>query len=406
MASGTAKVRAPSGLNVRKGAGTNYAKIGCLSNGTQISYLSETDGWLQINYNGSMGYVSKQYTTITSASSDGGNSGGGNAGGSDAGNASGSIKVTCDVLNVRRGAGTGYGIVGTLKRNQVVSYSAQSGGWYKIDYNGQEGWVIGTYVAKTNDNATPSDGGATQAPASAAITMYVTADCLNVRTGPGTGYGRVGSLTRGAEISVVDSSNGWHKIKYGSGTAWVSGTYTSKEKPSSGDTGGGGGGGGAISTNGVPLYAQGDPRWGKNYMGRSGCTIHQIGCAMTSTTMTLNKISGRSFTPGDMNSYLNNNGGYTSGGGIYWATAAKYVNRAYTGRNYSQAVVNDELNSGRPVVISVKSDGHWVCVAGRNADGSFIIHDPAGGVKRTGYWNSNHIKVDGYTSGYSIRTFA
>ena len=67
MAEGKAKVKASSGLNVRKGAGTNYAKIGSLTNGTTVSYSSEVNGWLQINYNGKTGYICKNYTTITSA---------------------------------------------------------------------------------------------------------------------------------------------------------------------------------------------------------------------------------------------------------------------------------------------------------------------------------------------------
>ncbi len=68
MAEGKAKVKASS-LNVRKGAGTNYAKIGSLANGTTVSYSGETNGWLKINYNGKTGYISKNYTTITSAAS-------------------------------------------------------------------------------------------------------------------------------------------------------------------------------------------------------------------------------------------------------------------------------------------------------------------------------------------------
>lgn len=80
MAEGKAKVIASS-LNVRKGAGTNYAKIGSLSNGTTISYSGETNGWLQINYNGKTGYISKNYTTITSAASGGTSAAATNSGG-------------------------------------------------------------------------------------------------------------------------------------------------------------------------------------------------------------------------------------------------------------------------------------------------------------------------------------
>ena len=127
---------------------------------------------------------------------------------------------------------------------------------------------------------------------------------------------------------------------------------------------------------------------------------------MTSTTMALNKTSGKSFTPKDMNTYLNGHGGYTDGGAIYWGKAAEYVSKAYTGKAYTKANVDGELNAGRPVVISVKSGGHWVCVAGRQADGSYIIHDPAGGKVLNAKWNNSYIKVDGYAAGSHLRTFA
>ena len=63
MAEGKAKVKASAGLNVRKGAGTNYAKLGALTNGTTVTYYGEKDGWLQIKYNNQTAYISKQYTT-------------------------------------------------------------------------------------------------------------------------------------------------------------------------------------------------------------------------------------------------------------------------------------------------------------------------------------------------------
>ena len=69
--------------------------------------------------------------------------------------AGGTIVVNCDLLNVRRGAGTGWGVLGTLKRNdtkKVVDSKKEQNStnlWYRIDYEGKEGWVVGTYVKFT-----------------------------------------------------------------------------------------------------------------------------------------------------------------------------------------------------------------------------------------------------------------
>ena len=72
MSSGTATVTASS-LNVRKGAGTSYAKIGSLKKGKTVNYSAEKSGWLQINYNSQTGYISKAYTNTTSGSTGGTN---------------------------------------------------------------------------------------------------------------------------------------------------------------------------------------------------------------------------------------------------------------------------------------------------------------------------------------------
>ncbi len=164
------------------------------------------------------------------------------------------------------------------------------------------------------------------------------------------------------------------------------------------------GGSVAVSTNGVPLFKQNDPNWGNDRLGRDG-TIGGVGCAMTSTAMVLSKLAGRTIYPNALNTYLNNNSGY-DGNCIYWNKAAQYIGRSYTGRNYTRSVVDDELNNGRPMVISVNNAGHWVCVAGRKADGTYIIHDPGYGDVRTAKWNGKILTVNGYSEGYYLRTFA
>lgn len=234
MAEGKAKVKASAGLNVRKGAGTNYAKIGGLTNGTIVTYYGENNGWLQIKYNGQTGWISKQYTSITQAAT-GGSSG--NAGKSS----SGSVQVTCDVLNVRKGNGTGYGIIGTLSRGQVVSYSEEKSGWLKISYKGKTGWISKQYTKASSSGGNSSSGKSS----SSSYTLYVNTAVLNVRAAAGTGNAKIGTVSYGTKLTAVGDHKGWAKIKFGSGYGWVSKQYTSSKSPSSG----GGGGGGSASSS-------------------------------------------------------------------------------------------------------------------------------------------------------------
>ena len=57
-------------LNVRKGPGSSYTKLGKLNNGTIVYLLSEKDnGWYKITYNNQVAYISASYVkNITSNS--------------------------------------------------------------------------------------------------------------------------------------------------------------------------------------------------------------------------------------------------------------------------------------------------------------------------------------------------
>lgn len=59
------------------------------------------------------------------------------------------VWVDTDVLNVRSGPGTGYSVVGTVKRNQrlwitYAQYDSSGVDWYKCNAIG--GWVCSLYV--------------------------------------------------------------------------------------------------------------------------------------------------------------------------------------------------------------------------------------------------------------------
>ena len=56
----------------------------------------------------------------------------------------------------------------------------------------------------------------------------VTADVLNVRSGPSTSYSITTKLYKGNKVEILETSNGWHKIKTSNGkTGWVSASYIS-----------------------------------------------------------------------------------------------------------------------------------------------------------------------------------
>ena len=53
----------------------------------------------------------------------------------------------------------------------------------------------------------------------------VKASSLNVRSGYGTSYFKIGSLSKGSKVEIVESKDGWHKIKYKSRYGYISASY-------------------------------------------------------------------------------------------------------------------------------------------------------------------------------------
>lgn len=141
---GTVKVS--TSLNVRKGPGTNYSIVDRLYNGKQVTVTREENGFYKIQYDGKEGYVSKDYITIFTSSS---NNTGNNSGTTTTQKIGITINTTTN-LNVRKGAGTNYGIIGTLKPKSQVIILGQSGSWLKVAYyvNGTkiEGYVSSSYI--------------------------------------------------------------------------------------------------------------------------------------------------------------------------------------------------------------------------------------------------------------------
>ena len=55
---------------------------------------------------------------------------------------------------------------------------------------------------------------------------YLTPDVvLNVRSGAGTNFDRIGAIHPGMAFTVLDETNGWYQITYNDGTGYVSGEY-------------------------------------------------------------------------------------------------------------------------------------------------------------------------------------
>ena len=166
------------------------------------------------------------------------------------------VRVTGDVLNVRKGPGTNYGIAMQVRRNDqlLVSHVSEISnmrwgriqeGWICLDYTDYDTVVNGTGATDTEDQPQPpaetsppaaeEPGKAPDAQPEPQQSLRGTVrvnDLLRIRSGPGTTYDTVGYLPSGRSVEILEQkTNGtmtWGRISRG----WVSMDYIRQEAPS------------------------------------------------------------------------------------------------------------------------------------------------------------------------------
>ena len=222
-----------SGVNVRAGAGTQYHTVGTAYNGQRLSIYEIVNvngtNWGRIGDNR---WICLTYVKLDSSINNIGNGGiiWDNGNGNTSGGSSGSTTytlgtVTATGLNIRAAAGVGNPIVGALKKGDVVKiygqYTTNNTLWAKINVGeATEGWVCMNYISVQTNTGSGSNG-------TAIATGVVKANTnLNVRSGAGSNFAKVGSLTSGTTVNILEvvtvGTQQWGRI----GTnQWVCMTY-------------------------------------------------------------------------------------------------------------------------------------------------------------------------------------
>ena len=275
-ANGTLKSTAA--LNMRKGPGTGYGKVGSMPKGAVVSFSEIRNGWYRVNYNGKIGYASGRYLVSISP-----------AGAMPAPAApmetvppleQGSTMkkyITTGTLNMRSGPTKAYPIVQVLPKGAELTYLGESG-WYHVSYNGKTGYASNRFVQIIETTVTapappepevPPTEAVSEVPVPAPVepepseqepevslpeaptlqtptesaplpvepvpapsqgvlqetVLYYTSTTLNMRSGPAAGHPLVLTLPKGVHLRSEGVENGWHKVTYQGKTGYASGRY-------------------------------------------------------------------------------------------------------------------------------------------------------------------------------------
>ena len=332
-----------SSLNFRSGPSTSYSIIGSLQKGQQVEYISESGSWAKVKYNGVTGYVHGDYLTKSTST------------GISTSQGTTQYVNSTSGLNVRSGAGTTYSKLGTLEYKEKVTVLSTSNGWAKINYNGQTGYVSSSYLQTTVPGGTTSENNNSS---TTTTVKYVNATSgLNVRSGAGTSYSKIGSLDYKEKVTVLSTSNGWAKINYKGQAGYVSSSYLQSTVPSGSTSNSGSNNSVSASASSVIAYAKtllGKPYvWGAqgpNSFDCSGFTYYvfknKAGIILPRTSSAQSKygtyVSRNNLRAGDLVFFDTNgaNNGQVSHVGLYIGNG-QMIHASYS----QKKIVIDNFNS-------------------------------------------------------------
>ncbi len=117
-------------------------------------------------------------------------------------------KVTGTKVNFRKAPNTSSTIIAKLS-NSNVTVLDKSNGWYKVSYNNKTGWVNDDYLKIVSTQG------------------KINANGVNFRTGPGTNTKKITLLKKNTEVVILDTVNGWNKVKIGTKVGYVATNFVS-----------------------------------------------------------------------------------------------------------------------------------------------------------------------------------
>ena len=249
-----AKVINSNSVKVRVTGATYGKQIGTLKLGTTAAVLEENNGWynLDIDVDGNPetgSWVSGQYLdiyqTTAGSSTSTGNTGSGSTSGAAVETGMGIVANTYSGVNVRTGAGTGYGASGKLLPGTAIEIlevvdkgTAKWGrtvqGWVCMDYITMvSNYPIAGSTAGNNTGSNNATGNTTVTSEPAIYTGTISADSVNVRKTTSLDSEIVRILTKGAPITLHEILTVQEEVKTETPTNDNKGTETVTTKTTS-----------------------------------------------------------------------------------------------------------------------------------------------------------------------------
>ncbi|WP_404329384.1 SH3 domain-containing protein [Mesobacillus maritimus] len=201
-----------SGLNVRTSPSLSGQLVGSLVKGSRVAVISQSNGWAQIQFNGTNSWVSSEYLDFANQSQN------------NPTNASlPQATVTASTLSVRDSGSLNGKLVGQVLKGQKFTILEESNKWVKIEYQtGKTGWAAGWFFEKSQNYAPVSQNSLK------GQTITVLSNGTNIRSEAGVHGSVVQRANNGDSFEVIDLSGEWYEIRLKGGkTGYVAGWIVS-----------------------------------------------------------------------------------------------------------------------------------------------------------------------------------
>ncbi len=152
-------------INVRKGPGTSYAKVTTVYTGKSVTVTAKENGWYKVSFDGMSGYIRADFIELAAAES------------TTEAPTEATLPETEETvveetvpaeettpaedetvygvvvggtINVRKGPGTDYGKITSVRSGKSVEILGEENGWYKLSFDGTTGYIRGDFVMETS----------------------------------------------------------------------------------------------------------------------------------------------------------------------------------------------------------------------------------------------------------------